>query len=283
MLPAETGRDWTVAGEPPTNDTMTSTFIHASSVIDPKAKIGTGVHIGPFCVVGPHVSLGDNSKLVSHVVLDGHTTIGSDTRVFPFTTLGTIPQDLKFGGEESTLTIGNRNTIRENVTMNPGTSGGGMKTVVGDDCLFMVGSHVAHDCIIGNHVILANNATLAGHVSVGDNAILGGLSAVHQFVRIGAHAMIGGMSGVEYDVIPYGLVMGERARLAGLNLVGLERRGFAREDINALLKTFKDLFYGEGTFSERLANAQGGIAVIDDMLSFARVKNSRPLCQPAKK
>jgi UDP-N-acetylglucosamine acyltransferase len=170
--------------------------------------------------------------------------------------------------------------------MNPGTEGGGMKTVVGNDCLFMVGAHVAHDCMIGDHVILANNATLAGHVVVGDNAILGGLSAVHQFVRIGAHAMIGGMSGVEYDVIPYGLVMGERARLAGLNLVGLERRGFARDDINALMKVFKDLFYGDGTFASRLAKAENdnaGKPLIEDVLAFTRTKNSRPLCQPQQK
>lgn len=265
---------------------MTATFIHAQSVVSPKAKIGAGVHIGPFCVIGDDVSIGDGTVLHSHVVVDGLTTIGRENKIFPFASIGTRPQDLKFHGEASTLTIGDRNTIREHVTMNPGTEGGGLKTVVGNDCLFMVGAHVAHDCIIGNHVILANNATLAGHVTVGDNAILGGLSAVHQFVRIGAHAMIGGMSGVEYDVIPYGLVMGERARLAGLNLVGLERRGFARDDINALMKVFKDLFYGDGTFANRLAKAENdnaGKPLIEDMLAFARTKNSRPLCQPQQK
>lgn len=265
---------------------MTSTFIHPSSVIDAKAKIGVGVHIGPFCVVGPDVTIGDGTKLHSHVVLDGRTTIGKNNQIFPFASLGTRPQDLKFHGEESTLQIGDNNMIREHVTMNPGTEGGGMKTVIGSNCLFMMASHVAHDCIIGDHVILANNATLGGHVVVGDHAILGGLSAVHQFVRIGPHAMIGGMSGVEYDVIPYGLVMGERARLAGLNLVGLERRGFAREDINALMKMFKELFYGDGTFAQRLNEAESehaGKTLIEDVLAFARKKNSRPLCQPQDK
>ncbi len=265
---------------------MTATHIHSSSVVSAKAKIGAGVTVGPFCVIGDNVQIGDGTVLHSHIVLDGHTTIGRDNTIFPFASLGTRPQDLKFHGEQSVLTIGDGNMIREHVTMNPGTEGGGMKTTVGNDCLFMVGAHVAHDCIIGDNVILANNATLAGHVTVGDHAVLGGLSAVHQFVRIGAHAMVGGMSGVEYDVIPFGLVMGDRARLAGLNLVGLERRGFAREDINALMMVFKDLFYGDGTFAERLAHAQNahtGKTLIEDMLAFARTKHNRPLCQPQHK
>lgn len=269
-----------------TKNKMGTTFIHPQAVIDPKAQIGMDVSIGPFCVIGPHVQIGDRCTLHSHIVLDGRTALGTENHIFPFASLGTRPQDLKYHGEESTLEIGDRNTIREHVTMNPGTQGGGMTTRVGNDCLFMVGAHVAHDCQIGDHVILANNATLAGHVTVGDHAILGGLSAVHQFVRIGAHAMIGGMSGVEYDVIPFGLVMGDRARLAGLNLVGLERRGFARDDINALMKVFKDLFYGSGTFAERLARAKdehSGKVLIEDILAFATVKNSRPLCQPQQK
>lgn len=265
---------------------MTSTFIHPSAVIDPKAKIGEGASIGPFCLVGPEVSIGANTILHSHVVVDGKTTIGESNKIYPFAVIGTRPQDLKFRGEDSRLEIGDRNVIREHVTMNPGTEGGGLLTKVGNDCLFMVGAHVAHDCILGDHVILANNATLAGHVTVGDHAILGGLSAVHQFVRIGAHAMVGGMSGVEYDVIPYGLVMGERARLAGLNLVGLERRGFPRESINVLMKAFRELFYGEGTFQDRLAHARGqyeGQPLIGDVLMFANAKNSRPLSQPQRK
>lgn len=266
---------------------MSEAFIHPLAIVDEKAKIGAGCHIGPFCVIGPNVELGAGSVLHSHVVIDGNTKIGRENQIFPFAVIGTRPQDLKFKGEDSQLIIGDRNRIREHVTMNPGTEGGGNKTIVGSDCLFMVAAHVAHDCIIGDHVILANNATLAGHVVIGDHAILGGLSAVHQFVRIGEHAMIGGMSGVEYDVIPYGLVMGERARLAGLNLVGLDRRGFAREDVNTLMRVFKELFLGDGTFAQRLdkveADYSGEDSLVADVVAFARSKGSRPLCMPAQK
>lgn len=260
--------------------------IHPMSVVDPKANLGEGVIIGPFCTVGPDVKLGDRVELVSHVVVDGDTEIGDDTKIFPFASIGTIPQDLKYGGEKSTLRIGARNQIREHVTMNPGTAGDNMTTIVGDDCLFMMGAHVAHDCVVGNKVILANNATLAGHVHVGNNAIIGGLSAVHQFVRIGEQAMIGGMSGVENDVIPFGMVMGERARLAGLNLVGLERRGFEKDSIQKLMRTFKGLFLGEGTFSSRLEAATShddmDDALVRDLIEFVQKKSSRPLCQPKK-
>lgn len=261
--------------------------IHPTALVDPKAQIDPTAIIGPFCVIGPDVVIGAHTVLHAHVVIEGRTTLGAENTVHPFAVLGSRPQDLKFKGELSRLVIGNRNMIREHVTMNTGTEGGGLETRVGDDCLFMVNAHVAHDCQVGNHVILANNATLAGHVVVGDYAILGGLSAVHQFVRIGAHAMIGGMSGVEYDVIPYGLVMGDRARLAGLNLVGLERRGFAREHIQTLMRAFKELFYSDqGTFAERLQRTEqnfSGQALIEDVLAFASVKNSRPLCQPQQK
>lgn len=258
--------------------------IHPSAVIDPAAKIGGDVTIGPFCVVGRNVELGDGVRLHSHVVVEGRTTVGEGTEIFPFASIGHVPQDLKFHGEESRLVIGKFNKIREHVTMNPGTEGGGMLTQVGDRCLFMMGSHVAHDCIVGDHVILANNATLAGHVHVGDFAILGGLSAVHQFVRIGAHAMIGGMSGVENDVIPYGLVMGERARLAGLNLVGLERRGFAKEQVRSLRAAYKTLFAAAGdTFAARLEEVVREYedeALVNEVLDFIRAKASRPLLQP---
>ncbi len=258
--------------------------IHPAAVVDPAAKLGEGVSIGPFCVVGPHVELGDRVRLHSHVVVEGRTKVGEGTEIFPFASIGHQPQDLKYHGEPSELIIGAFNKIRENVTMNPGTEGGGMLTRVGDRGLFMMGAHVAHDCIVGNHVILANNATLAGHVHVGDHAILGGLSAVHQFVRIGAHAMIGGMSGVENDVIPYGLVMGERARLAGLNLVGLERRGFAKEQVRALRAAYKMLFASAGdTFAARLEEVvreYEGDALVKEILDFIRVKTSRPLLQP---
>ena len=200
--------------------------------------------------------------------------------------LGTPPQDLKYGGEKSSLIIGKNNAIREHVTMNPGTKNGSMKTLVGNNCLFMMASHVAHDCVIGDNVVMANNATLAGHVHVGNYAVLGGLSAVHQFVRIGEHAIIGGMSGVENDVIPYGRVKGERAFLAGLNLIGLERRGFTRPQIRKLQRAFNQLFGGEGTLEERLESVSEGFsgdALITSIITFARGKTKFPLCQPRKK
>lgn len=257
--------------------------IHPSAIVDANAVIGEGAKIGPFCVVGPNVQLGANVELKSHVVVDGHTIIGDGTIVFPFASLGHAPQDLKYAGEASQLIIGKNNKIREHVTMNPGTATGAMKTVVGDNCLFMASSHVAHDCVVGNNVILANNATLAGHVEVGDHAIIGGLAAVHQFVRIGPHAMIGGMSGVEYDVIPFGLVKGERAHLAGLNYVGLERRGFSKEQIQKLMKAFKGLFETQGTLKERIdsiANDYQSEEVVMRMVDFMRARENRSVLQP---
>ena len=260
------------------------TSIHLTAVIDPQATIGENVHIGPYCIIGPNVSIGDGCYLHAHVVVDGHTEIGEGCEIFPFAAIGTKPQDLKYNGEPTRLVIGARNRIRENVTMNPGTVGDRGLTQVGDNNLFMVGAHVAHDCVIGSNNVFANNATMAGHVHVGNHVVVGGLSAVHQFVRIGDHAMIGGMSGVENDVIPYGLVMGERARLAGLNLVGLERRGFDKADVQALMKAFKQLFLGkDGTFKERLQAVNENYKdndVVAFMLQFAMAENSRPLCQP---
>ncbi len=259
--------------------------VHATAVIHPGAHLGEGVVIGPYCVVGENVTLGEGVRLVAHVVVDGRTEIGARTTVYPFASLGQRPQDLKYHGESSRLVIGADNQIREHVTMNPGTEGGGMVTRVGDHGLFMVGAHVAHDCQVGDHVILANNATLAGHVTIGDYAILGGLSAVHQFVRIGDHAMIGGMSGVEHDVIPYGLVKGERAHLAGLNLVGLERRGFGREDVHILRAVYRLLFSDEGTLAERVDDAAGlypDSQAVQHVLGFIRERGSRALCQPPR-
>lgn len=257
--------------------------IHPTAIIAEGAKLGADVKIGPYCVVGPNVTLGDRVELKSHVSVDGHTSIGEGTTVWPFASLGSDPQDLKYKGEPSTLVIGKNNKIREHVTMNPGTETGVMKTIVGDNCLFMMGSHVAHDCQVGSNVILANNATLAGHVEVGDFAIIGGLAAVHQFVRIGPFAMIGGMSGVEYDVIPFGLVKGERAQLAGLNYVGLERRGFTKEQVQTLLRAFKQLFDQGGTLSERtdkVANDYGAEAVVMRVIDFIRAKEGRSILQP---
>jgi len=202
--------------------------IHPTAIIAPGARLADDVAIGPYCVVGEHVSLGSGVSLLAHVVIEGRTTIGAGTRIFPFASIGFEPQDLKYRGEESSLEIGSNNTIREYVTMNPGTAGGGMVTRVGNNSLFMVGVHIAHDCQVGDGVVMANNATLAGHVVIEDHAILGGLSAVHQFCRIGRHAMVGGLSAVVRDVIPYGQATGDRARLSGVNIVGMQRSGFSR-------------------------------------------------------
>lgn len=258
-------------------------MFHPTAIVDPKATLGQGVRIGAYSVVGPQVTLGDGVMLHSHVVIDGETRIGEATEIFPFASIGHRPQDKKFKGENSRLVIGARNVIREHVTMNPGTEGGGLLTQVGSDCLFMASSHVAHDCMVGNHVILANNATLAGHVSVGDFAIIGGLSAIHQFVRIGAHAFIGGMSGVEKDVIPYGTVKGERASLDGLNLVGLKRRNVERERIHALRHVFKELFLKtEGTLSTRAEALRANYPQEEAtaLLSFVLTDTSRSFCTP---
>lgn len=258
--------------------------IHPTAVISPQAKIGDNVTIGPLCVVGDQVTISDGCTLHSHVVIDGDTHLGAGCEIFPFAAVGMIPQDLKYKGEKTRLRIGARNKIREYVTIHPGTVGDKGLTQIGDDNLFMVNVHVAHDCVIGNHNVLANNATLAGHVKVGNHVTIGGLSAVHQFARIGDHAMIGGMSGVEGDVIPYGLVMGERARLAGVNLIGMERRGFEKSDIQTTMKAFKQLFQGtEGTFKERLATVKDTYqnnATVVNIIDFIMTENSRSLCQP---
>lgn len=259
------------------------TSIHATAVVDKKAKIGKGVEIGPYSVVGSGVTLGPKVRLHSHVVVTGNTTIGEATEIFPFASIGHQPQDKKYKGEPNSLLIGSHNTIREHVTMNPGTEGGGGITRVGSHGLFMVGAHVAHDCTIGDHVILANNATLAGHCSVGDHAILGGLSAVHQFVRIGLHAFIGGASAIENDVIPFGMAIGNRASLAGLNIVGLKRSNFSREQIHELRKAYRQLFSNEGTLIERLEDVDkmfGKEESVRLIIDFIRVDSSRSLCVP---
>jgi UDP-N-acetylglucosamine acyltransferase len=257
--------------------------IHPTAIVAPGARLADDVLIGPYCIIGDKVTLGAGVTLRSNVVVDGRTIIEDGTRVFPFASIGLEPQDLKYRGEKSELVIGRNNTIREYVTMNPGTAGGGMSTRIGDDCLFMVGAHVAHDCRIGDHVIMANNATLAGHVTVEDYAVLGGLCAVHQYVRIGKHAMIGGMSGVERDVIPYGQVMGDRARLNGLNIIGMQRRGYSREEIQELRNAYQLLFSSDGTLSDRVnetAERFGGIGPVDEIIAFIRADSSRAICQP---
>lgn len=259
------------------------TNVHPTAIVEKGARLGREVTVGPYCVIGPDVELGDQAALVAHVVVAGRTKIGAGTRIYPFASIGHPPQDLKYKGEPSELVIGANNVIREHVTMNPGTEGGGMITRVGDNCLFMVGAHVAHDCLIGNNVIMANNATLGGHVQVGDFAILGGLSAVHQFVRIGPHAMIGGMSGVENDIIPYGSAMGDRAHLSGLNIVGMKRRGFSRDDIHVLRTAYRLLFAQEGTMSERVEDVESiyrDNEGVMDIVQFVRGSSQRAVCQP---
>ena len=199
--------------------------IHQSAVVDPSARLGEGVSIGPFCTVGPHVELGEGCELISHAVVAGHTIIGPRTRIFPFASVGHAPQDMRYKGEPTTLTIGHDCVIREGVTINPGTAAGTGKTIIGDRCFFLAQSHVAHDCRVGSNVVLTNNVMLAGHCKIGDFAIIGGGAGIHQYVRVGPHAFIGGLSGVENDVIPYGMVLGNRAYLHGLNIIGLRRRG----------------------------------------------------------
>lgn len=257
--------------------------IHATAIVADSAKIAPSASIGPYCVVGPKVVLGDGVRLIAHVVVDGITSIGDNTAIYPFASIGHRPQDLKYKGEPSRLVIGRNNQIREHVTMNPGTQGGGMVTTVGDNGLFMASAHVGHDCTVGSNVVFANCATLAGHVTVGDFAILGGLSAVHQFVRIGRYVMVGGMTGVENDVIPYATATGNRAHLSGLNLVGLKRRGFPREDIHALRNAYRLLFAPEGTMAERLEEVEAQFrdcAPVMEIVDFIRTDSSRAMCQP---
>jgi UDP-N-acetylglucosamine acyltransferase len=257
--------------------------VHAAAAVEPGARFGEGVRIGPFCHVGGEVTLGDKVELISHVVVSGRTTIGARTRLFPFASIGHQPQDLKYKGEASDLSIGSDCLIREGVTINPGTAGGGMHTVVGDRCVFLANSHVGHDCKIGNDVVLSNNVMLAGHVSVGDFVILGGGTAVIQFTRVGAHAFLGGMSGLENDLIPYGMALGNRAHLSGLNIIGLQRRGFARDDIHSLRRAYRALFADEGTLQERLGDVAeefAGHPIVREIVAFIRAGGKRALCMP---
>ena len=261
-------------------------MIHPTAIIADSAQIADNVKIGPYCVVGADVKIDSNCELKSHVCVDGDTEIGEGTIIFPFASIGSNPQDLKYAGEKTRLRIGKNNKIREHVTMNPGTIGDNSETIVGDNCLFMMGAHVAHDCIVGNNVIMANNATLGGHVKVGNYVVVGGMSAVHQFIRIGDYAIIGGFSGVENDVIPYGRVKGERAFLAGLNLIGLERQGFSKEDIRNLQKAFNQLFADDDTMESRIQSVEkdfNGDAGVAKIIEFAKSKTKFPLCQPQKR
>jgi UDP-N-acetylglucosamine acyltransferase len=257
--------------------------IHATAVVDPSAKLGTSVEIGPFCMIGPDVELGDGVIVHSHAVITGRTTLGPECKIFPFASIGQAPQDVKFHGEPSTLMIGAKTTIREHVTINPGTESGHMATKVGSNCLLMIGAHVAHDCEVGDNVTLVNGATLGGHVTIGEGAIIGGLSAVHQFVRIGAYAFIGGMSGITADVIPFGMAIGNRANLCGLNIVGLKRKGFPRDQIHELRQAYRMLFSSEGTLKERLEDVESMFStnpLTKQVIEFIKTQSDRQFCVP---
>ena len=260
-----------------------SASIHPSAVVESGANIAAGCHIGPFCHVGPEVTLHEGVVLKSHAVVTGMTEIGAETVIFPFANIGDIPQDLKYAGEKTQLTVGKRNRIREGVTMNTGTDGGGGITRVGDDNLFMTGAHVGHDAIVGNHVVVANQSAIAGHCIIEDGVIIGGLSGIHQFVRIGRGAIIGAVTMVTNDVIPYGLVQGPRGALDGLNLVGLKRRGVAKEDINALRAAYQALAQGEGAFQERarrLSEEAPNSQYVRDVVDFVLKGSDRSFLTP---
>jgi len=257
-------------------------FVHPTAIVHDGARLGSDVEIGPFCIVGASVALADGVRLLSHVVVEGSTAIGERCVIHPFACLGGPPQHLAHKGEPTRLAIGARNVVREHVTMHTGTVLGRGVTTIGSDGLFMVGAHVAHDCIVGDRVVLANNATLGGHVQVGDQVFMGGLSAVHQHSRIGRHAFVGGLAPVTKDVIPYALV-GNDAGLEGINLVGLKRRGFSRDVINDLRAAYQMLFAEEGTFQERVedvARVFCSSAEVMEIVDFIRADASRPLCFP---
>ena len=257
-------------------------MIHKSSEISSKAKISKNVKIGPFCYVGPDVILEEDVELISNVHIEGNTKIGRGTRIFPFASIGTQPQALKFKGEKNSLEIGEKNIIREYVTINPGTSGGGSITSIGNNCLFMISSHIAHDCKIGNSVIIANNVPLGGHVTIEDSVVIGGNSAVQQFTRIGRLAMIGGMTGVLKDVIPFGLSIGNRNYLQGLNLIGLRRQKYNNQKIIGLDKAYKDIF-SSTNLHENLAKINGEYKdneLVSEVIKFIEKDKKRPICSP---
>ena len=260
-------------------------MIHKTSIIDPNAKISKNVKIGPYSVIGPYVEIGEGTIVHSHVNITGITKIGSNNNIYPFASIGNDPQDLKFKGEETKLEIGDGNKIREYVTINPGTQGGGGLTKVGNNCLFMVSAHIAHDCLVGNNVILANNVPLGGHAHVDDNAIIGGNSAVQQFTRVGKSAMIGGMCGVVRDVIPYGIAHGNRSVLQGLNLIGLRRKNISNKEIIALSDAYKEIFKNENLTEnlESLSNELRTNELVADVVKFIEKDKKRPICTPFSK
>ena len=260
-------------------------MIHKTAVIDPKAKILENVKIGPYSIIGPNVEIGEDTVIQSHVNITGNTKIGKNNKIYPFASIGNNPQDLKFQGEETKLEIGDNNKIREYVTINPGTKGGGGLTKVGNNCLFMVSAHIAHDCFVGDNVILANNVPLGGHALIGDNAIIGGNSAVQQFTRVGKSAMIGGMCGVVRDIIPYGIAHGNRSVLQGLNLIGLRRKNIPNKKIMTLSDAYKEIFKNEN-LTENLSNLSNEFKnneLVAEVIEFIEMDKKRPICTPFSK
>jgi UDP-N-acetylglucosamine acyltransferase len=257
-------------------------MIHKTAIVDPKAKISANVNIGPYSIIGPNVEIGEHTVINSHVSIAGHTKIGKKNTIYPFSSIGNNPQDLKYNGEKSYLKIGDSNTIREYVSINPGTDGGGGLTKIGNNCLFMVSSHVAHDCVIGDNVVAVNNVAIGGHVQIDDNAIIGGNSAIHQYIRIGKFAMIGGICAVIRDVIPYGLVHGNRSVLQGINLIGLRRKNIPNQEIALLSKAYKEIFKSEN-LSENLKNLSEEFKendLVKEILKFIQKDKKRPICTP---
>ena len=260
-------------------------MIHKTAIIDANAKISKNVKIGPYTVIGPHVEIAEGTEIQSHVNIKGNTKIGKNNQIYPFASIGNDPQDLKFQGEETRLEIGNNNKIREYVTLNPGTKGGGGLTKVGNNCLFMVSAHIAHDCFVGDNVILANNVPLGGHAHIGDNAIIGGNSAVQQFTRVGNSAMIGGMCGVVRDIIPYGIAHGNRSILQGLNLIGLRRKNISNKEIITLSNAYKEIFKNEN-LTENLSNLSNEFKnneLVAEVVQFIEKDKKRPICTPFSK
>jgi len=260
-------------------------MIHNSSIISKKAKIGNNVKIGAFCNIGDFVELEEGVELISNVHIEGNTKVGKGTKIFPFASIGTTPQDLKYKNEPNSLIIGERNIIREYVTINPGTEGGGGKTIIGNNCLFMISSHVAHDCKVGNNVIIANNVPLGGHVTIEDSVIIGGNSAVQQFTRIGRLAMIGGMTGVLKDVIPFGLSVGNRNHLQGLNLIGLRRKNYENKKIIDLDKAYKSIFSSKNLHENlgKISMKHKENELVKEVVDFIAKDKKRPICSPINK
>ncbi len=258
--------------------------IHPSAIVAPGAKLGANIQIGPYCTIGPNVEIGDGARLISHVVVDGHTRIGAEAVLYPFCTVGLAPQDLKYKGEETLTEIGPRTQIREHASVHRGTVTGSGITKIGADCLLMAVVHVAHDCVLGDGVVVANNVVMGGHVEVGDGTVIGGSAAIHQFVRIGRWAMVGGVSGVEADVIPFGSVIGNRAHLASLNVIGLRRRGVEKARILALRAAVRALFQSTGVHADRLVEVEakwGSEPLVAEVLEFARTPSRRGLIRAA--